>query len=91
MAMPVLDDKGTFLVDLTVTLDLICPWCYILIKEIDNAIDRAKKNDLPLRYRIEFKPFILDPTLPLDHSVEKASIAPGLVTVRHCSSRLCFF
>jgi predicted DsbA family dithiol-disulfide isomerase len=68
------DDKNTMLVTLDVTLDIICPWCYIAIKEIDDAIERAKKAGLPLQFKVQFKPFTLDPTLPLDHAIDKEQL-----------------
>lgn len=51
-------------VSLNVTSDTICPWCYIGFKQINNAIQRAKDNHLPITFDVEFSPFMLDPTLP---------------------------
>lgn len=44
-------------VTLTVTNDVVCPWCYIATLELRKAIARAYTNQLPLLFRIEYKPF----------------------------------
>jgi len=51
-------------VTLNVASDTICPWCYIGFKQINNAIQRAKDNKLPITFDVEFSPFMLDPSLP---------------------------
>ncbi|KZP00369.1 thioredoxin-like protein [Calocera viscosa TUFC12733] len=55
-------------VSLNVTSDTICPWCYIGFKQINNAIQKAKDNKLPITFDVEFAPFMLDPTLPVHGS-----------------------
>ncbi|KDQ08737.1 hypothetical protein BOTBODRAFT_165675 [Botryobasidium botryosum FD-172 SS1] len=58
------------LVNLTITQDIICPWCYIGIREIQAAVALAEKN-LPLRFLIEYRPFRLIPSLSLDIPISK--------------------
>jgi len=59
------------LVNLTITQDIICPWCYIGIREIQAAVALAEKN-LPLRFLVEYRPFRLDPSLSVDVPITKA-------------------
>ncbi|SCZ90319.1 BZ3500_MvSof-1268-A1-R1_Chr1-3g01914 [Microbotryum saponariae] len=51
-------------VNLEITSDSICPFCFIGYKRITSAIDRATALGLPLDFAISFAPFQLDPTLP---------------------------
>ncbi|GAA6058725.1 hypothetical protein JCM10212_003413 [Sporobolomyces blumeae] len=51
-------------VDLEITSDSICPFCYIGFNRITSAIERAKTESLPLEFSVRFAPFLLDPTLP---------------------------
>ncbi|KAF8208160.1 thioredoxin-like protein [Mycena galopus ATCC 62051] len=51
--------------------DSICPFCYLGYKQITLAIEAAKKENLPLDFQLRFKPFLLDPTLPMAPPVEK--------------------
>ncbi|KAF8602867.1 thioredoxin-like protein [Ceratobasidium sp. AG-I] len=44
-------------VTLTITSDVVCPWCYIATLELRKAISRAYTNQLPLLFRLEYKPF----------------------------------
>ena len=43
--------------------DAICPFCYIGYKNYDAGVSLAKKSNLNLDFDLEFKPFLLDPTL----------------------------
>jgi len=49
---------------LQIISDSICPFCYLGYKQITLAIDAAKKENLPLDFKLRFKPFLLDPSLP---------------------------
>ncbi|GAA5828482.1 hypothetical protein JCM5353_002690 [Sporobolomyces roseus] len=51
-------------VDLEITSDSICPFCYIGFNRITSAISRAKAEQLPIEFSLKFAPFLLDPTLP---------------------------
>ncbi|POY71436.1 hypothetical protein BMF94_5749 [Rhodotorula taiwanensis] len=51
-------------VDLEITSDSICPFCFIGKRRVEEAIRRAKDDKLPLDFHIRFAPFLLDPTLP---------------------------
>ncbi|GAA6020323.1 hypothetical protein JCM11491_005330 [Sporobolomyces phaffii] len=51
-------------INLEITSDSICPFCYIGFNRITNAITRAKAEALPLDFSLRFAPFLLDPTLP---------------------------
>jgi predicted DsbA family dithiol-disulfide isomerase len=35
---------------------MVSPWCYIATLELRKAIARAYKNQLPLRFQIEYRP-----------------------------------
>ncbi|KAJ6613628.1 thioredoxin-like protein [Mycena sp. CBHHK59/15] len=56
---------------LNIISDSICPFCYLGYKQINLAMEAAKKENLPLDFKLRFKPFLLDPTLPSDHPVNK--------------------
>jgi hypothetical protein len=46
-------------------------------KEMEAAIIASYKNNLPLKFDIEFRPFRLDPSLPCDHALDKVrSVSP---------------
>jgi len=62
---------STTQIDIEITSDNICPFCYLGYKKVLKAIDDARAQDLPVSFSITFKPFILDPTLPVDHAVQK--------------------
>lgn len=51
-------------VNLEITSDSICPFCYVGFKRIQKATDRAREAGLPLDFKFKFAPFQLDPTLP---------------------------
>lgn len=47
------------------------PFCYIGYKNYDQGVALAKKNQLNLDYDLEFKPFLLDPTLGKEPVVKR--------------------
>jgi predicted DsbA family dithiol-disulfide isomerase len=47
---------------LDVISDPICPWCYIGLRNLDEALRRHPIADLEIRWR----PFMLDPSIPPD-------------------------
>ena len=42
--------------------DTVCPWCYIGKKQLDSALDQRKN----IEFSVTYKPFQLDPTMPLE-------------------------
>ncbi|GJN91697.1 hypothetical protein Rhopal_004720-T1 [Rhodotorula paludigena] len=51
-------------IDLEITSDSICPFCFVGYRRIQQAIRIAKERSLPLSFSLRFAPFLLDPTLP---------------------------
>ena len=51
--------------------DSICPFCYIGKRKLERAIELARARELPVTFDVEFKPFLLDPTLREDVPVDK--------------------
>ncbi|KAJ6588272.1 thioredoxin-like protein [Mycena capillaripes] len=49
---------------LQIISDSICPFCYLGYKQITLAMEAAKKENLPLDFKLRFKPYLLDPSLP---------------------------
>lgn len=43
--------------------DSVCPFCYVGYKRVQQAIQSAKEEQLPLDFSISFAPFQLDPTM----------------------------
>ncbi|KAJ6590946.1 thioredoxin-like protein [Mycena vulgaris] len=56
---------------LNIISDSICPFCYLGYKQIMIAMEAAKKENLPLDFKLRFKPFLLDPSLPTAQPVNK--------------------
>ncbi|KAJ7291300.1 DSBA-like thioredoxin domain-containing protein [Mycena rebaudengoi] len=50
---------------------LLSQLLYIGYKQIQLAIQAAKKENLALDFKLRFKPFLLDPTLPMSHPINK--------------------
>ena len=50
------------MINIKVISDTICPWCYIGKKELENSFKLASVKD----FKISYKPFQLDPTMPPD-------------------------
>ncbi|EMD31337.1 hypothetical protein CERSUDRAFT_89212 [Gelatoporia subvermispora B] len=51
-------------ISLIILSDIICPWCYIGQQELKRAIEAVA--DLPVTIQVEFRPYCLQPTLPLE-------------------------
>ena len=50
-------------IDIDVYSDVVCPWCYIGKRRFEAGMAEATANgDLGVDFRIEFKPYQLDPT-----------------------------
>ena len=59
-------DRQTLTID--VVSDVVCPWCYLGQKRLDNAIAAAPEADVVVSWR----PFQLDPTIPPEGMDRKA-------------------
>jgi predicted DsbA family dithiol-disulfide isomerase len=55
-------------VEITVTTDFICPWCWIGHRNLKAAIRQA---ELPLPPRIRYRPFELNPDMPKEGKSRK--------------------
>ncbi|KAI0303602.1 thioredoxin-like protein [Multifurca ochricompacta] len=51
-------------VKLIVISDFACPWCFVAHRELQTAI--AQCANLPICFEVEYRPFLLHPTLPLE-------------------------
>ncbi|KAJ7056903.1 thioredoxin-like protein, partial [Mycena amicta] len=45
--------------------------CYLGYRQLTLAMEAAKEEKLPLDFKMRFKPFLLDPSLPSDKAVNK--------------------
>jgi len=44
-----------------VVSDLVCPWCYIGTRRLEQALDALGGHDAPV---VSYRPFLLDPSIP---------------------------
>jgi len=51
--------------------DFWCPWCYIGYREINVAIERCKREKLPVDFAIEYRPFFLAPNMPESQTIPR--------------------
>lgn len=51
--------------------DSICPFCYIGKRKLEQALELARERGLSASFDVEFKPFLLDPTLRTNAPVVK--------------------
>lgn len=58
-------------VNIVVTADSICPFCYMGFSKVRKAIDVTQAKGLPLDITLRFAPYQLDPTLPTDKPINK--------------------
>ena len=49
------------MINIKVISDTICPWCYIGKKQLEEAINKLDN----IEFDISYKPFQLDPTMPI--------------------------
>jgi predicted DsbA family dithiol-disulfide isomerase len=47
------------------------PFCFIGYKNLNTAILKAQSQGIPFQYDLEFKPFLLDPTLGSEPVVKR--------------------
>ena len=50
------------MINIKVISDTICPWCYIGKKQLEEAINKLNN----IEFDISYKPFQLDPTMPVN-------------------------
>ncbi|KDQ56959.1 hypothetical protein JAAARDRAFT_35558 [Jaapia argillacea MUCL 33604] len=63
---------GVKVVKLTVISDIICPWCYIGQRELENAIEQLSSDPIhPIKFEVEFRPFRLLTSLGENDSFDK--------------------
>lgn len=55
----------------TLVQDSICPFCYIGKRKLERSFTLARERGVPATFEVEFKPFLLDPTLRSDTPVVK--------------------
>ena len=58
------------MINIKVISDTICPWCYIGKKELEKAINKLNN----IEFSISYKPFQLDPTMPVNGVDRKSYI-----------------
>jgi predicted DsbA family dithiol-disulfide isomerase len=58
-------------IKLTIISDFTCPWCYIGYKEINAAIQKCSTEDLPVTFDVEYRPFLINPSLTDDAFVSR--------------------
>ncbi len=46
--------------------DVVCPWCYIGKRRFDRAVTNLTTAGIRLNLEVNYRPFQLDPTAPLD-------------------------
>jgi predicted DsbA family dithiol-disulfide isomerase len=60
-------------VNLTVIYDLNCPFSYIGQKEIFSAIDQVTRSYNTLHFQVEFRPYVLHPSIKPGHPQDRAA------------------
>ncbi|GAA6035178.1 hypothetical protein JCM8097_006405 [Rhodosporidiobolus ruineniae] len=58
-------------VNLEVTSDTVCPFCYVGYNRLNQAIRELKAEGVDADFKLKFAPFQLDPTLPLSPGENK--------------------
>jgi predicted DsbA family dithiol-disulfide isomerase len=56
-------------IKVSIVSDVVCPWCYIGKKRLETAMETLKHQ---FDFDLEFLPFQLDPTIPLEGVEQKA-------------------
>ena len=62
------------MINIKVISDTICPWCYIGKKQLEEAINKIDN----IEFDISYKPFQLDPTMPVNVLIEKNILIENL-------------
>lgn len=52
------------MIDLEIVADFVCPWCFIGLRRLENAIDRVRLGHPGLQLRTRWRPFFLNPNTP---------------------------
>ncbi|KAF8529994.1 thioredoxin-like protein [Gautieria morchelliformis] len=64
-------------IKVSIICDITCPWCYIGATEIDRAIERLQlPPDGPVRFELEHKPYVLNPSWKEDEWRRKSEYLP---------------
>lgn len=59
-------------VDIVVVSDVICPFCYVGKRNLERAIEAAgQDSEVDFDIRVEWRPFMLDPSLPANPGRDK--------------------
>ncbi|TBU32638.1 thioredoxin-like protein [Dichomitus squalens] len=58
-------------VQLVVISDIVCPWCYIGLAELQKAI-KETASELQITIKVEHRPFLLHPSMEEDKVLDKA-------------------
>jgi predicted DsbA family dithiol-disulfide isomerase len=53
--------------------DVVCPYCYIGLKHLQDAVQKARERSIPIHVEITYSPFILRRQLPKE-GVEKLAV-----------------
>src|SRR5215470_15421258 len=83
-ALPCLSSER---MQIDVISDTVCPWCYIGKRRLERALALRPQIEFDVRWR----PFQLDPTMPVDGMDRKAHIEQkfgGSDKIRHIHSAL---
>jgi predicted DsbA family dithiol-disulfide isomerase len=62
-------------VKLTVVSDLTCPWCYIGQRDLFAAIEEVTRTNPNISFGVEYRPFILHPSVKDDEPLDKRTWA----------------
>jgi len=65
------DPTSSSTLKLTVYVDTTCAWCYVGERELQRAVAELKGVYPDVKCTIEYKPYIIDPSLPMDKSVDR--------------------
>ncbi|KAG8775007.1 hypothetical protein FRC12_001716 [Ceratobasidium sp. 428] len=71
------------IISVTVVSDVVCPWCFIAMLELRKAIARAYTNQLPVRFRIEYKPFEFNAVLSHMDEESRKGFSQRLAGIYH--------
>jgi predicted DsbA family dithiol-disulfide isomerase len=63
----------TKVVKIEMVADVVCPYCYIGYKHLQDAVQMAREQELPIDVQVSYSPFILRRQMPKE-GVEKLSV-----------------
>jgi len=59
------------LINISIVSDSVCPFCLLGLRKLQAAIKLFQQSSPSTQFALKFEPFLLDPTLPTDHGVNK--------------------